>query len=302
MNLLLGFVVQLLHIALIAAAAPTLVGLQRWLQARLSGRVGPPVLQPWRDLLRLLRKQPVLAESATLVTSHAPLACAATTAVAACLVPSFALGMLFAPFADVVLVYGLLFTARCSLALAAADVGTTLGGIGASRVMLLGCLAEPALLLVALVAALLAGSLNLDLIAAMQQEAGWQIGSVLALIALVLVGLVETTRRETLAEELAGVDLALIDMSEAVRLLLWFNLIGAMFLPFGMAPVGSSPFDWVVGMMIWLGRTVLLAAVLAVVRAVIGRVTLALAAQALGAAALVGLLAAAFLLVQTGVA
>ena len=93
-----------------------------------------------------------------------------------------------------------------------------------------------------------------------------------------------------------------IDMSEAVRLLLWFNLIGAMFLPFGMAPVGSSPFDWVVGMMIWLGRTVLLAAVLAVVRAVIGRVTLALAAQALGAAALVGLLAAAFLLVQTGVA
>src|SRR5690242_3677656 len=63
MNLLLGFIAQLLHIALIAAAALSLVGLLRWLQARLSGHVGPPVLQPWRDLFRLLRKQPVLAES-----------------------------------------------------------------------------------------------------------------------------------------------------------------------------------------------------------------------------------------------
>ena len=302
MNLLLGFIAQLLHIALIAAAAPSLVGLLRWLQARLSGHVGPPVLQPWRDLLRLLRKQPVLAESATVVTSHAPLACAATTAVAGCLVPSFALGMLFAPFADLLLIFGLLFAARCSLALAATDVGNTLGGIGASRVMLLGCLLEPALLLAVLVAALPAGSLNLDLIAAMQQESDWQIGIVPALIALLLVGLVDTSRRENLAEELAGPDLALVDMSEAVRVLLWFNLIGGMFLPFGMAPAGSSPFAWVAGMATWLFRTVLFAVALAVVRTVIGRISLAHAAQALGAAALLGLLAAAFLFAQTGAA
>jgi formate hydrogenlyase subunit 4 len=302
MNLLLGFIAQLLHIALIAAAAPSLVGLLRWLQARLSGHVGPPVLQPWRDLLRLLRKQPVLAESATVVTSHAPLACAATTAVAGSLVPSFALGMLFAPFADLLLIFGLLFAARCSLALTAGDVGNTLGGIGASRVMLVGCLVEPALLLVAMVAALLAGSLNLDLIVAMQQESDWQIGILLALIALLLVGFVDATRREPLAEELAGIDLALIDLSEAARLLLWFNLIGAMFLPFGMAPMGSSLLAWVIGMAAWLGRTVLFAVVLAVARAVIGRICLTQSAQALGAAALLGLLAAALLVAQTGAA
>jgi formate hydrogenlyase subunit 4 len=300
MNLLLGFIAQLLHIALVGAAGPSLVGLLRWLQARLSGHVGPPVLQPWWDLLRLLQKQPVLAESATAVTNQAPLACAATTAIAACLVPSFTLGMLFAPFADLLLIFGLLFTARCSLALAGADAGTTLGGIGASRVMLLGCLVGPALLLVALVASLSAGSLNLDLIAAAQQEADWQIGIVLALVALLLVGLVDTSRRESLAEELAGADLALIDMSEAVRLLLWFNLIGAMFLPFGLAPAGSSPVTWVVGVATWLVRTVLFAVALAGVRTVLGRISLAQAAQALGAAALLGLLAAAFLFAQKG--
>jgi formate hydrogenlyase subunit 4 len=302
MNLLLGFIVQLLHIALVAAATPSLVGLLRWLRARLSGRAGPPVLQPWQDLLRLLRKQPVLAESATAVTSHAPLACAATTAVAGCLVPSFALGMLFGPFADLLLIFGLLFAARCSLALAAADVGTALGGIGASRVMLLGCLVEPALLLVVLVTALPAGSLNLDLIVAMQQEADWQIGIVLALVALLLVGLVEATCQEGLTAELAGTDLVLVEMSEAVRLLLWFNLIGAMFLPFGIAPASSSPFAWVAGMATWLIRTVLFAVALAVVRTIIGRSSLAQGAQALGAAALLGLLAAAFLFAQTGAA
>jgi formate hydrogenlyase subunit 4 len=258
------------------------------------------VLQPWWDLLRLLRKQPLLAESATVVTCQAPLACAVTTAVAACLVPSFSLGMLFAPSADLLLIFGLLFVARCSLALAATDVGTTLSGIGASRVMLLGCLIEPALLLVALVASLPAGSLNLDLIAAAQQESDWQIGIVLALVALLLVGLIDTWRREMLVDELAGVDLVLVDLSEAVRLLLWFNLIGVMVLPFAIAPAGSSLFAWVIGMATWLGRTLMFVVVLAVARTVIGRISLAQAAQGLGAAALLGLLAAAFLFAQTG--
>jgi formate hydrogenlyase subunit 4 len=91
-------------------------------------------------------------------------------------------------------------------------------------------------------------------------------------------------------------------MSEAVRLLLWFNLIGAMFLPFGLASAGSSPVAWVGGVATWMAKTVLFAVALAVARTVIGRISLAQAAQALGAAALLGLLAAAFLFAQTGAA
>ena len=140
------------------------------MQARLAGRTGASPLQPWRDLLRLLRKQTVLAESASNVTIDAPVVCAAATAVAACLVPSFTLGMTLAPFADLLLIAGLLMAARASLALAAMDAGTATGGMAASRTMLLGCLAEPALLLVLFVLALLAGSLDLDVVAAMQLE------------------------------------------------------------------------------------------------------------------------------------
>ena len=62
-----------LHIALMLAAAPTLIGVIRWMQARLVGRAGPPILQPWQDLARLLRKQPVMAESASEVSAIAPL-------------------------------------------------------------------------------------------------------------------------------------------------------------------------------------------------------------------------------------
>ena len=100
------------------------------MRARLAGRAGASPLQPWRDLIRLLRKQTVLAESASSVTIDAPAACAAATAVAACLVPSFTLGMTFAPFADLLLIAGLLIAARASLALAAMDAGTAPGRDG----------------------------------------------------------------------------------------------------------------------------------------------------------------------------
>jgi formate hydrogenlyase subunit 4 len=303
MTLLVDFLAEVLHLALIAVAAPTVVGVLSWTRARLAGHVGPPFLQPWRDLTRLLRKQPVLAESSSMVTIHAPIACAAVTAVAACLVPSFALGMLFAPFADILLIFGLLMAAQWSLALVAADAGTAQDGIAVSRVMLLGCLVEPVLLAVLLAAALLAGSSNLDLVAARQQEGDWQIGSTLALAALLVVALIDTARPDGLAEQLSGPDLALIEASAAVRLLIWFDLIGAMFLPFGMAPAGTAtPLSWMVGVICWLGKTLLFTAVLAGVKTVVGRIGLMRAAQALGVAILLALLATGFLFAQLGLA
>ena len=124
------------------------------MQARLAGRAGPSLLQPWRDLIRLLRKQAVLAESASGVTEIAPCCAERRSPCRACLVPSFTLGMALAPFADLLAIAGLLAVARCSMALSAMDAGTAPGGMAASRTMLLGCLAEPALLLVLFVLAL----------------------------------------------------------------------------------------------------------------------------------------------------
>ena len=304
MAFLSGLVAQVLHIALMGIAAPSLIGIHRWMQARLVGRVGPPLSQPWWDLIRLLRKERMRAESASDVTRIAPAVCAAATAIAACLVPSFAFGMTFAPLDDLLVIAGLLALARCSMALLAMDAGTARAGVGASRSMLLACLAEPALLLVLFVLAFLTGSLNLDAIAAIQPENGTasRVGVGIALAATLLVALVGTTRREVLVDEFGGPDLALIEATDAMRLLVWFNLIGAMFLPFGMATAAEGPIAWAVSAACWLIRTLVFAGVLALLHTVLGRIRLLREAQMLGVAVLLGLLAAIFLFADMGTA
>jgi formate hydrogenlyase subunit 4 len=315
MNLALGFAAQLLHVALILVAAPTLVGVCRWMEARLAGRSGPSVLQHWRALLRLLRKQRVVAESASSISAAAPLVSTTATAAAAFLVPSFTLGMAFASYDDLLVIAGLLALARCSLALAGMDAGTAFGCMGASRTMARACVSEPALLLVVFTIATLAGSLNLDLIAAMQQEIGadWRVAVSLAFAATLLVAMVEigdgtphravlTLRRQAMALEFSGKDLALMEFADALRLLMWLNLIAAMFLPFGMAPSGAGPIVWLMGLACWLVRTLLFAVMLVVPQVVLGRIRLMRALHMLGIAALLALLAMVYLFTEMGTA
>jgi formate hydrogenlyase subunit 4 len=313
MNLAAAFVEQVAHVALMLAAAPTLTGVIRWMQARLIGRAGPPLLQPWRELARLLRKQPVMAESASEVFAIAPLLSAAAVAVVAALVPSFTLGMTLAPCADLLAIAGLLALARASIALAGMDAGTAFGGIGASRTMAVGCLSEPALLLVVFVLGLLAGSSNLDVIAAMQQESGtdWRTSAGLALIATVLVAIADgadrpavrsefAMQREAMALEFSGRDLAVIDATEALRLLVWFNLIIAMFLPFGIAPAGAGPATLLLGLVSWVAKLLVLTSLLALLRTVMGHMRPLHVPQMLGVAIVLGLLAVAFLFASVG--
>jgi formate hydrogenlyase subunit 4 len=302
-----AFVEQLLHIALVLAAAPTLSGIIRWARAQLVGRVGSPILQPWRDLARLLRKQPVMAESASAVSAVAPLVAAAAVATAAILVPSFTLGMTLAPFADLLTIAGLLIVARTAIALAGMDAGSAAGGIGASRTMVAACLSEPALVLAIFALGLLAGSSNLDLIAAMQQDNGldWHIGAGLALTATALVAVVDAadgpvSATAPIALEVSGRDMAAIDAMEALRLLVWLNLIVAMFLPFGMAPAGAGIADLGLGLVCWVAKLLALAGAIALLRVMTGRLEPRHVPRVLGAAVLLGLLAVVFLFAGVG--
>ena len=312
-NLAVAFVEQVAHVALMAAAAPTLIGIIRWMEARLAGQVGPPVLQPWQDLARLLRKQPVMAESASEVSAIAPLLSLAAVAIVAVMVPSFTLGMTLAPFAELLVIAGLLSLARCSIALAGMDAGTALGGMGASRVMAFGVLSEPALVLAIFALGLLAGSSNLDVIAAMQQEsgAGWQTGAGLALIATVLVAIVDglngpaarlelAMRREATTLEFSGRDLAVIDATEALRRLVWFDLVIAMFVPFGIAAAGAGVAALLLGFVCWVAKLLVLAGALALLHTTMGRARLVHVTHVLGVAILLGLLAVVFLFASAG--
>ena len=133
MALILDFAIQGLQMVLVLLLAPLLTGFIRKVKARLLRRRGPSVIQPYRDILRLLRKEVVLAVNASWLFRTMPYMVFAATWVAAALVPTFAKGLMFSWSADLIAIIALLGSARFFLALAGMDIGTSFGGIGSSR-------------------------------------------------------------------------------------------------------------------------------------------------------------------------
>jgi formate hydrogenlyase subunit 4 len=234
---MLDLLVQGAQMALVLLLAPLLTGIVRKVKARLLRRRGPSVIQPYRDLLRLLGKEAVIAEGASWLFRVAPYLIFAATWVAAALVPTFAVGLTFSWTADLIAIIALLGSARFFLALAGMDVGTSFGGIGSSREMLIASLAEPAMLLVVFTVALVAGSTQLSTIAAfmVSPEVGLRVSLGLALIGLVMVALAENARipvdnpathleltmvHEAMVLEYSGRHLAMIEFAASLKLLL----------------------------------------------------------------------------------
>ena len=316
---LIATATQLVHVALMLALAPIVSGYIGWARARLTGRIGPSPLQPWRDLLRLARKQPVMAENATWLFRTAPVAVFAATLAAAALVPGFALGMATANLADLLVIAGLLALARCILALAALDTGTAFGGIGGSREMTYAGFAGPALLLVVFTLALTAGSTNLETIARALREgaAGSLLPLGLALPALLMVAIAENGRvpvddRAALAEpgmahaamtlEYSGRHLALLEAEAALKLLLWVALIAAIFVPFGAATPESGLFTWLLALPVWGLKLTALASALALFETVVAGMRVFRVPEVLGLAVLLAALAALAVFIRQGLA
>ena len=318
MTALFAFIAQLLHLALMLAAAPFLVGLLRKVEARLMGRVGPPILQPIRDLARLARKQPVIAENATWLFRAAPTVHFAAIAAAAAMVPSFTTGMTTAPLSDLLVIAGLLALGRCALALAAMDIGTPFGGLGASREMTFGTFAEPALLLVVLTLALISGTTNLDAIAVLLRDTsvGLRVSLGLAMIAVLAIAIAENARipvdnpathleltmvHEAMTLESSGRHLALLEAASWLKLVLWLTLISTIFAPFALGSA-DSPLAWLSGLAAWALAVLALAAALALFESCIAKMRIFRVPEFLGVAVLLGLLAAVFLFVSQGFA
>lgn len=251
--------------------APLLTGFVRKLKARLLRRSGPSLVQPYRDLLRLLRKEVVLAENASWLFRSAPYLIFATTWVAAALVPTFALGLTFSWSADLIVIAGLLGSARFFLALAGLDIGTSFGGIGSSREMMIASLAEPALIIVVFTLALIAGSTQLSTVAGIMASpgVGLRVSLGLALFALLIIAIAENGRvpvdnpathleltmvHEAMVLEYSGRHLALIEAAQFLKLLLYVSIIGCVFAPWGLATGGAEPAAIAVGLGSYLGK------------------------------------------------
>jgi formate hydrogenlyase subunit 4 len=306
---------QLVQLAIVLAVAPLLTGVTRKIKARLLRRRGPSPLQPYRDLLKLIRKETVVADNASWLFRSAPYVIFATTWVAAALIPTFATGLTFSAAADLIVIVALLGTARFFLALAGLDVGTSFGGIGSSREMMFASLAEPAMLMVVFTLSLFAGSTQLSSISAymLGPHMGLSISLALALVALVIVALAENARipvdnpathleltmvHEAMILEYSGRHLAVIEAAASLKLLLYVSLIACMFTPWGTAVAGGGIMAYGLGLAFYVVKLAVGGFLLVVFETGTAKMRVFRVPEFLGVALMLGLLGAILLFVS----
>ncbi|MTV31175.1 formate hydrogenlyase [Rhodoblastus acidophilus] len=292
---------------LVLLAAPLLTGFIRKVKARLLRRRGPPLLQPYRDLIKLARKEVVVADSASWLFRAAPYLIFAATWVAAALVPTFGTGLMFSWSADLIAIIALLGSARFFLALAGMDVGTSFGGLGSSREMMFATLAEPALIMIVFSVALIAGTTQLSYIAAfVMYAAGLRVSLVLGLVGLVIVAITENARipvdnpathleltmvHEAMVLEYSGRHLAMIELSSQLKLIVYVSLIACIFFPWGLAPVGAGLNAHVLGFAAYAGKLAAAGAMLALFETTVAKMRVFRVPDFIGVALMLGLLA-----------
>jgi formate hydrogenlyase subunit 4 len=309
--------VQGAQMLLVLLLAPLLTGFVRKVKARLLRRQGPSLVQPYRDLLRLLRKEVVLADNASWLFRVAPYLIFATTWVAAALVPTFATGLLFSWTADLIAIAALLGSARFCLALAGMDVGTSFGGIGSSREVMIASVAEPAMLMIVFTLALIARSTELSTISNVMLSAhvGLRISLGLVLVALTIVAIAENARvpvdnpathleltmvHEAMILEYSGRHLAVIELAAYLKLLLYASLIACIFVPWGLATAGAEPESYLVGLAAYVAKLAAGGALLALFETVIAKMRVFRVPVFLGASLMLGLLGTLLLFISQG--
>jgi len=315
MELISALLVQSMQMLLVLAAAPLLTGFVRKVKARLLRRRGPPIVQPYRDILRLLKKEVVVADNASWIFRVAPYVIFATTWVAAALVPTFATGLLFSWSADLIAIIALLASARFFLALAGMDVGTAFGGIGSSREVMIASLAEPAMLLIVFTMALVARSTQLSAVADLlaTSEVGLRVSLGLALVGLIIVAIAENGRvpvdnpathleltmvHEAMVLEYSGRHLAMIELAAAVKLLLYISLIGCIFVPWTLAEPGGSTVGHLAGFIVYIAKLAVFGFLLAVFETAIAKMRVFRLPDFVGGALMLGLLGTLLLFVS----
>jgi formate hydrogenlyase subunit 4 len=253
-----GFLSQLLQLAIALSLAPLLLGWVNQCRAWLQNKSAPSLLLPYRTIRKLFHKDAVVAENASPIFRITPYIVFSAMALAAAIVPSLATDLPFAVAADAIALVGLFALARVFIALAAMDLGTAFGSMGARREMFVGFLAEPALLMVLFTASLISGSTLLPTIVETlaHREIAIYPSLAFAAVAFTMVSLAENARipvdnpathleltmiHEAMLLEYSARHLALIEWAAALKLFNYWCIGLALFFPYGIA--GASD-DW----------------------------------------------------------
>jgi formate hydrogenlyase subunit 4 len=271
----------LIQAAALLALAPALRGAMNKMKAAFQNRQGPPFLQGYWDLAKLLRKEPVRSDVSSWVFVAGPRVYFATAVAATALVPVVLASAPLEEAGGILVLVGLLALGRFALAIAALDTGSPFGGMGSSREMTVAALAEPALMLGLFAVALWGGSLNFgDLVrTTLEREPSVHPSGLLAAAALFIVLIAETGRvpvdnpathleltmiHEAMVLEYSGVDLALVEWASALKELLFMTVLVNLFLPWGLArAVSAAPLAIATGL--YAAKVFLLAVAVTVV-------------------------------------
>lgn len=262
------------HLALILIAAPLLQGLIKKSKAFWQMRQGPPLLQPYRDLRKLMSKEELISEHASWIFLLTPRVVLASTLMAGLVIPNAWGWAPLSVWGDLFLFGASLGLVRLVLTLSGLEGAGTFGGMGSSRELFMGLLTEPALLLGLIVLAFITDTTSIQGIAlGLQSESPLFIPRILVLIALVMVSIAEMGRipmdnpdthleltmiHEGMLLEYSGPSLALLSFAEQVKQLLLIGLLAQIIWPSGLISVS----DGLLGMLLALGFAGLKMAVL----------------------------------------
>jgi formate hydrogenlyase subunit 4 len=268
------------QLLLVVGGAPLLVGLMRQVRARLEGRAGAGVLQPWRDLRKLLGKEAIRPHGTSWVFAAAPQVLLSSALLIAAVAPFVSIALPLDGAADLFAVVALLLLGTVALAVAGLDTGTAFGGMGASREITIAALAEPTILLAGFALSARVGSSNLAAIVEGTLTSPGRVlspASVLAAVAFAVVVVAETGRlpvdnpathleltmiHEAMVLEYAGRDLAVVELASAVRLSVLIGLWANLFLPWGVA-TSAAPLALLGAAVVFAVKVALLGAALA---------------------------------------
>jgi formate hydrogenlyase subunit 4 len=312
LSTLQSVIVVSLQTLVLLIVAPVLVGLIRKVKARFQCREGASVFQPYADLVKLFRKQPVVSTSTSWIFTATPYILFASTLAAGLLVPSFISQTPLSFAGNIIALVYLLALGTFFLMLAGLDAGSAFGGMGSSREALVASLTEPAMILSIFAIALTAGSTNLSTIvyktALLEGIVTDPSPHLMALAALFIVALAETGRvpvdnpathleltmiHEAMVLEYSGRYLALIEWAAGMKLALFLTLIANVFAPWGIATVWT-PAALAIGLLVYLVKVAGLAVLIGVIECMFAKLRLFRVTEFLGVAFILSLLGLLF--------
>lgn len=316
--LLQAVILVIVQTVLLLAVAPFIVGLTRKVKARLQLRRGAGVFQPYADLAKLFRKQPVISTTTSWIFTATPYILWASILLAGLLVPMFTSRVPLSFAGNVIALVYLFALGTFFLILAGLDAGSAFGGMGSSREAIVASLTEPAMIMSIFAIALTAGSTNLSTIvhktALLDGIITDPAPHLMALAALFIVALAETGRvpvdnpathleltmiHEAMVLEYSGRYLALVEWAAALKFLVFLTLIANVFAPWGIA-TSLEPAALAIGLATYLAKVSGLAVLIGVIESMFAKLRLFRLPEFLGLAFILALLGVIFFYVLRG--